>query len=65
LLWSETLELYLGTYNQQLRYFNVEEQLIPTPQEAAQQAQQQAEQAQQRAERLAEQLRSLGIEPED
>lgn len=64
LLWSETLALYLGVYNQQLRYFNAEEQLIPTPQEAAQQAQQQAAQAQQRADRLAEQLRSMGIEPE-
>jgi Uma2 family endonuclease len=71
LLWSETLELYLGIHNQQLRYFDAQAQLIPTPEEAAQQAQQRAEQAQQRAEqaqqradRLAEQLRSMGVEPE-
>jgi hypothetical protein len=70
-LWSESLELYLGVHQQQLRYFSPEGNLIPTPDEAAiqaqqqaEQAQQQAEQAQQRAERLAEQLRSLGIEPQ-
>jgi Uma2 family endonuclease len=55
--WSEMLNLYLGVQDGQLRYFNAQEQMIPTPEEGA-------EQAQQRAERLAEQLRSLGIEPE-
>jgi len=64
-LWSETLALYLGIYNQQLRYFNQAGELILTPQEAAAQAQQQAERAQQQAERLAAQLRSLGVEPEE
>lgn len=57
-LWSETLTLYLGIYNQQLRYFNSEGELVLSPQEAAERAQQQAE-------RLAAQLRSLGIEPEE
>lgn len=56
-LWSETLELYLGIYNGQLRYFNSQGELVPTPEEDA-------KQAQRRAEQLAEQLRSLGIEPE-
>lgn len=55
--WSEVLELYLGVQDGQLRYFNAEGQLIPTPEEDA-------EQAQQRADQLAAQLRSLGIEPE-
>jgi len=40
-----------------LRYFTLDGQLVPTPEEAALQAQQ-------RAERLADQLRALGIEPE-
>lgn len=64
-LWSETLTLYLGIYNQQLRYFNSEGELVLSPQEAAEQAQQQANRAQQQAERLVAQLRSLGIEPEE
>jgi Uma2 family endonuclease len=61
--WSEELELYLGVEANQLRYFTLEGNLIPTPEEAALQERTQAEQAQQRAERLAEQLRSLGVEP--
>jgi Uma2 family endonuclease len=56
-LWSETLGLYLGIHENQLRYFSSDHQLILTSDEAALQAQQ-------RAERLAAQLRSLGIEPE-
>jgi hypothetical protein len=40
-----------------LRYFDAQEQLIPTPEEDA-------AQSQHRADRLADQLRSLGIEPE-
>jgi Uma2 family endonuclease len=64
LLWSEVLELYLGIYAGRLRYFDAQAQLVPTPEEDAEQAQRQAEQAQRRTERLAEQLRSLGIEPE-
>ncbi|MGB7712464.1 MAG: Uma2 family endonuclease [Microcoleus sp.] len=56
-LWSDILELYLGIYEGKLRYFTLNGQLVPTPEEAALQAQQ-------RAERLADQLRALGIEPE-
>jgi Uma2 family endonuclease len=49
-LWSEQLELYLGIKEQQLRFFTSEEQLVPTPEEAAIAQQQRAEQEQQRAE---------------
>ncbi len=62
-LWSQELELYLGVVDQKLRYLSQESELIPTPAEAAQQAQLQAEQERQRSERLAEQLRTLGIDP--
>jgi len=33
-LWSEVLGLFLGIYEQQLRYFSIEGSLLPTPQEA-------------------------------
>ncbi|MBW4579800.1 MAG: Uma2 family endonuclease [Tildeniella nuda ZEHNDER 1965/U140] len=56
-LWSEELDLYLGIDAEQLRYFTAEGSLVPTPEEAALQADQ-------RAERLADQLRSLGVEPD-
>lgn len=56
-LWSEELGLYLGIQENQLRYFDSEAHLILTPEEDAMLAQR-------RAERLAEQLRSLGVEPE-
>ncbi len=52
------LELYLGGQDEQLRYFDAEGQLVATLEEDA-------AQARRRAERLAEQLRSLGMEPED
>ncbi len=55
--WSETLSLYLGIHAGQLRYFTGEGDLVPSPAEVA-------VQAQQRAEHLAQQLRSLGIEPD-
>lgn len=70
-LWSQSLELYLGVWNGQLRYFTAAGALVLSPAEAAeqiqqevQQAQLQAEQAEARAARLAEQLRALGIEPD-
>jgi Uma2 family endonuclease len=56
-LWSEVLDLYLGIEAGKLRYFTPEGVLVPTPEEAA-------EQERRRAERLAEQLRSLGIDPD-
>lgn len=70
-LWSETLKLYLGVYQAQLRYFTASGERIPTPQEAAQQEQQRAQQAEllleqerQRSEKLAVRLRAMGIDPE-
>jgi Uma2 family endonuclease len=70
-LWSEVLNLFLGVQDEQLRYFTLEGQLVPTPLEAVSQtqdqlsqAQNEVTQAQNQAARLAEQLRSLGIEPQ-
>lgn len=71
LLWSQQLSLYLGVHESKLRYFTAEGQLIPTPEEFAQQEKQRAEkekqraeQEKQKAERLSAKLRELGIDPE-
>jgi Uma2 family endonuclease len=56
-LWSQQLELYLGVHQKQLRFFTPEGQLVPTPEEVAQQETQ-------RAERLAAKLRELDIDPD-
>ena len=63
LLASEVLGLFLGIYQEKLRYFTPEGDLVPTPEEAALQAENRANEAENRAKRLAEQLQSLGIEP--
>jgi Uma2 family endonuclease len=74
-LWSEQLQLFLGIHERQLRYFTVEGQLIPLPEEAERQAREQAqqgskqerqaqEQVQHRIERLEALLRSHGIDPD-
>ncbi|MBE9064666.1 Uma2 family endonuclease [cf. Phormidesmis sp. LEGE 11477] len=34
-LWSEQLQLYLGIHDEQLRYFELDGKLVPTPDEAA------------------------------
>ncbi len=54
LLWSDQLGLYLGVYEQQLRWFMADGQLIPLPEE----------QALQRAAKLEAILRSQGIDPD-
>ncbi|MEH1905860.1 Uma2 family endonuclease [Nostoc sp.] len=71
-LWSQQLNLYLGVYEHKLRYFTAEGNLIPTPEEVAEQERQRAEQEKQRAEqerqraeRLAAKLRELNIDPEN
>ncbi|MEB3886749.1 Uma2 family endonuclease [Lyngbya sp. CCY1209] len=78
LLWSEQLQLFLGVYEQKLRFFDSEGQLIPTPEEAAKTAEQRAfaaeEKAQkteeqleaerQRSDRLMAKLRELNIDPD-
>lgn len=56
-LLSQQLGVYLGIHEKQLRFFTPEGQLIPTPQEVA-------EQEHQRAERLAAKLQELGIDPD-
>ncbi|WP_371413407.1 Uma2 family endonuclease [Microcystis aeruginosa] len=43
-LWSEELGLYLGIFDSKLRYFTVDGQLVPTPQEAELQQRQAKEQ---------------------
>ncbi|OKH59903.1 Uma2 family endonuclease [Scytonema sp. HK-05] len=43
-LWSPQLELYLGVHNSKLRFFTPQGELIPTPEEVAQQERQRAEQ---------------------
>ena len=48
--WSEELQLYLGVKNGQLRYFDEQGAMIPTPAEAARQQQEETEQERQRAE---------------
>ncbi|MBW4666815.1 MAG: Uma2 family endonuclease [Cyanomargarita calcarea GSE-NOS-MK-12-04C] len=56
-LWSQQLELYLGIYQDNLRFFTSEGQLVPTPKEVAQQEKE-------KSERLAAKLRELGIDPD-
>lgn len=75
-LWSETLGLWLGTWEGTiiretavwLRFYDRSGNLVPLPEEAAvaqaEQERQKAEQERQKAERLTAQLRALGIEPE-
>lgn len=59
LLWSEQLDLSVGIYERQLRWFSAEGQLMPLPEEAERQAK---ERSQQRTEQLEELLRSQGID---
>ncbi|MGB3560516.1 MAG: Uma2 family endonuclease, partial [Geitlerinemataceae cyanobacterium] len=56
-LWSQQLGLYLGLYQQQLRFFTAEGELVPTPEEVA-------EIATQKVDRLAAKLRELNIDPD-
>ncbi|MCC5631172.1 Uma2 family endonuclease [Nostoc sphaeroides] len=73
-LWSQQLGLYLGVYQEKLRFFTPEGELVPTPEEVAQQAEQEkqraeqekqrAEQEKQRSDRLAAKLRELNIDPD-
>jgi hypothetical protein len=62
--WSQELGLYLGIWEDQLRYFTVEGRLVPTPEEANLEEIRKAETERQRADRLAEKLRSLGVDPD-
>jgi Uma2 family endonuclease len=70
-LWSQQLGLYLGIYQGLVRFFTPDGQLVPTPEESADQETQRADQETQRAdqereraERLAAKLRELNIDPD-
>jgi Uma2 family endonuclease len=69
--WSQELGLYLGIWEDRLRYFTVEGRLVPTPEEANLEAirkadteRQRADAAENKAAILAQRLRELGIEPD-
>ncbi len=71
-LWSEQLGLYLGIYEDKLRYFQADGQLVPIPEEAATEAEsrlleerQQKESARRQLEQLKTQLRELGVNPDE
>lgn len=64
-LWSEQLGLYLGIYEEKLRYFTPEGELVPTPEEAASQEKQQKELALQKIEQLQTRLKELGVNLEE
>jgi Uma2 family endonuclease len=61
-LWSEVLGLFLGICDGQLRYFLPSGELVPTPQEAAQQAQIEAQQAQIEAQQAQAEVQQAQIE---
>ncbi|MBD2293859.1 Uma2 family endonuclease [Anabaena sphaerica FACHB-251] len=63
-LWSQQLGLYLGINEGLLRYFTPEGELVPTPEETAEEEAKRAEQEARKAERLAAKLRELNIDPE-
>ncbi len=77
-LWSQQLQLYLGIYQERLRFFTQAGELVPTPEETAateqrqaeaerqraEAAQQQAEAERQRNQMLMAQLRALGVDPD-
>lgn len=63
-LWSDRLGLFLGIYQQQLRYFNREGELITTPAEVAKQERQEKVLALQQIEQLKSRLRELGADLE-
>ncbi|MGD1897256.1 MAG: Uma2 family endonuclease [Phormidesmis sp.] len=69
-LWSQQLGLYLGVYEQALRFFTPDGALVPSTNELAASAQQQVKSVQQQVElerqqkeKLAAKLRELGVDP--
>ena len=63
-LWSKQLQLFLGVHEEKLRFFTVEGELVPTPEESAQKTQEILNNEQQRNEKFAAKLRELGIDPD-
>ena len=64
-LWSQQLQLFLGIYNRQLRFFTADGQLIASPEEAATEARTAIQVERHRNEKLAAKLRELGIDPDE
>jgi Uma2 family endonuclease len=63
-LWSQQLGLYLGVYEEKLRFFTSEGQLVITSVEEAEQERQQKELTEEKAESLPAKLPELNIEPD-
>ncbi|MBD2603734.1 Uma2 family endonuclease [Scytonema hofmannii FACHB-248] len=63
-LWSQQLGLYLGVYEEKLRFFTSEGQLVTTSEEEAQHERQQKELAEETSDRLPAKLPELNIEPD-
>ncbi|MEH2161665.1 MAG: Uma2 family endonuclease [Nostoc sp.] len=63
-LWSQQLGLYLGVYQEKLRFVTPSGEVISTPQEVAEHEKQRAEHEKQRSDRLAAKLRELNIDPD-
>ncbi|MEB3882194.1 Uma2 family endonuclease [Lyngbya sp. CCY1209] len=70
-LWSHQLQLFLGIYENKLRFFTADGDLVPTPEESAtnekqqrELAEQQLETERQQKEKLIAKLRELGIDPD-
>ena len=60
--WSQELELYLGVYEHQLRYFTTNGERVPTPQEAERQEQLVARQAQLQAQQAESQAQQAQLQ---
>ncbi|MEA5497562.1 Uma2 family endonuclease [Limnoraphis robusta Tam1] len=55
-LWSEQLQLFLGVYEQKLRFFTPEGILVPTPEESAKTAEKRASEAEETSRKTQEEL---------
>ena len=64
-LWSEVLELYLGVWEGQLRFFFQEGSLVATPEEIAKQERQGRLEAEAEIVRLREMLEAAGLNPDE
>jgi Uma2 family endonuclease len=64
-LWSQQLGLYLGLWENRLRFFTADGELIPSPEELASQERHRAEQERQRAEQAEQELAALKAKLKD
>lgn len=62
--WSQQLGLYLGIYQEKLRFFTPAGDLVLSPEETAEAERQKAEAERQKNERLRAKLRELGVDPD-